>query len=72
MTCYFRGLQKVFKKAGIEVTKDNRKDIDKVIRGIVGVENGNCPEVWREVKKCIAEDEENFVSQLKTAWKTHA
>jgi hypothetical protein len=72
LTCYFRQLQEIFRKAGIEVTKENRKEIDKVIRGIVGVEYGGCPAVWIEVKKRIAEDEEDFVSQLKTAWKKNA
>jgi hypothetical protein len=69
MTCYFRGLKEVFSKAGIEVTKENRHEIDRIIRNIVGVEHGNCPDVWREVKKRMAEDTNGFVSALKTAWK---
>jgi hypothetical protein len=28
----------------------------------------NCPIMWREAKKRIAEDEENFISKLKEAW----
>jgi hypothetical protein len=67
MTCYFRHLQDVFKKAGIEVTKENRKEIDKAIHVIVGVEYKNCPAAGREVKRRIAEDEEGFISQLKEA-----
>lgn len=65
MTCYFRHIQDVFKKAGIEVSPENKRDIDRVIHGIVGVEYKNCPATWREVKKRIAEDEESFVSELK-------
>ncbi len=68
MTCYFRHLQEVFHKAGIEVTKENKREIDRVIHGIVGVEYKNCPAAWREVKKRLAEDKEGFVSQLKEAW----
>jgi len=67
LTCYFRHIQHVFKKAGIEVTKENKQDIDRVIHAIVGVEYKNCPAAWREVKKRIAEDEEGFVSKLKQA-----
>lgn len=67
MTCYFRGLKEVFKIAGIEVTTQNKREIDRAIRGIVGMENKHCPEVWREVKKRLAEDEEGFVSELKRA-----
>ena len=65
MTCYFRHLQEVFQKAGIEVTKDNKREIDEVIHGIVGVEYKNCPAAWSEVKRRLAEDEEAFIKELK-------
>jgi len=65
MTCYFRHLNVFFEKAGITVTKENKKDIDKAIHSIVGVEYKNCSATWKEVKKKIAENEENFVSKLK-------
>ena len=71
MTCYFRHIQHVFKKAGIEVTSENKREIDRIIHGIVGVEYKNCPSAWREVKKQIAEDEEGFVSRLKEALTKH-
>ncbi len=71
MTCYFRHIQQIFKKAGIEATSENKREIDRVIHGIVGVEYKNCPAVWREVKKRIAEDEESFVSELKDAVAKH-
>lgn len=67
MTCYFRHLQNVFKKAGIEVTRENRREIDRAIHAIVGVEYKNCPAAWREVKRRIVEDEEAFVTALKQA-----
>jgi hypothetical protein len=68
VTCYFRHLQQVFKKAGIEVTNENKREIDKIIHDIVRVEYKDCPATWKEVKKRIAEDEEDFVSKLKEAW----
>lgn len=64
VTCYFRHLNKAFRKAGIEVTSENRREIDKIIHNIVGVEYKNCPAAWKEVKKRLAEDEEAFVSRL--------
>lgn len=67
MTCYFRHLQQVFEKAGLEVTKENKREIDRVIHGIVGVGYKNCPVAWREVKKRLVEDEEGFVSELRKA-----
>ncbi len=72
MTCYFRHLQTIFKKAGIKVTSENKQKVDRVIHSIVGVKYKNCPAVWREVKKSIAEDEEGFISKLKQAWRKQA
>lgn len=66
MTCYFRHLKTIFEKAGITITKENKQDIDKVIHSIVGVEYKNCPATWKEVKKRMAENEENFVNMLKS------
>jgi hypothetical protein len=72
MTCYFRHLQPIFKKAGIKVTSENKHEVDKIIHSIVNVDYKNCPAAWREAKKKIAEDEEDFISKLKQAWKRQA
>lgn len=68
MTCYFRHLHEVFKKAGIEVTGENKREVDKAIHGIVGVEYKNCSAAWKEVKKRMAEAQDGFISELKEAW----
>ncbi|MEM3642134.1 MAG: hypothetical protein QXH37_09460 [Candidatus Bathyarchaeia archaeon] len=69
MTCYFRHLQHVFKKAETEVTSENKREIDKIIHSIVGVNYKNCPATWREVKKRrVMKDEEGFISELKETW----
>ena len=68
MTCYFRHLQNILKKAEIEVTKENKREIDKVIHTIVSVEYKDCPATWKEVKKRITENEEGFVLILKEEW----
>ena len=67
MTCYFRHKQMkdVFAKAGVEVTKENRKEVDRVIHGIVGVEYKSCPNTWRKVKERLAEDETAFITVLR-------
>jgi len=69
LTCYFRHLGGVFQEAGIIVTSENRKEIDKIIQRVVGTEGKHCPEVWAEVKKCIKENNSEFVEELKSAWK---
>lgn len=65
VTCYFRHLKGVFAKVGMEITNENRREVDMVIHGIVGVAYKNCPAAWREVKRRLAEDEAAFVSELK-------
>jgi len=59
-------MKAVFEKAGIDVTKQNKKDIDRAIHGIVGVAYKNCSATWKEVKKRLAENEDSFVQALKT------
>jgi len=66
VTCYFRHLTNVFEKAGIEITRENRKEISQVIHGIVGY--ADCPAVWRQIKKRLADVEAGFVAELKAAW----
>ena len=68
MTCYFRHLEDVFKKSGIEVNHDNRAELDRLIHDIVGVKYKNCPATWKQVKQRVFEDEDNFVSMLKDEW----
>jgi hypothetical protein len=68
VTCYFRHLGQVFDKAGIEVTSQNRQEIDRLIHEIVGVNYKNCPAAWKQVKTRVSEDEAGFVSLLKEAW----
>lgn len=56
----------------MEVTRENKGEIDRVIHEIVGVEYKNCPKVWKEVKKRIVEDEKAFVLEFKKRWSKHA
>jgi hypothetical protein len=72
LTCYFRHLQAVFEKAGIEVTKENKQELDRLIHKIVSVKYKDCPNTGREVRKRIAADEESFVAELKKQWSKHA
>jgi len=67
LTCYFRHLRDFFDKAGIKVTDENKRQIDRIIHDIMRVEYKNCSATWKEVKKRIAEDKETFISQLKKA-----
>jgi hypothetical protein len=72
LTCYFRHLKQTFEKAGIEVNKKNKTQIDKAIHTIVGVEYKNCPATGKEVRRRLAENEEGFISELKKAMSQRA
>jgi len=58
----------LFAKARVEVTGDNKKELDKVIHRIVRKRYKNCPAAWKEVKKRIEKDEDAFALELKDAW----
>jgi uncharacterized protein with HEPN domain len=60
-------MKDIFNRAGIEVTKENKKALDRVIHSYVGVEYKDCSSTWKEVKKKLAEDEETFIAMLKNA-----
>ena len=68
MTCYLRHLEPILKKSGIEVTSENRQEIDRIIHNIVGVNYKNCPAAWKQAKSRILEDEAGFVSMVKEAF----
>lgn len=68
MSCYFRHMKEIFDEIGIEVTKENKKEIDRAIHKIVAVEYKDCPPTWRAVKKEIREEfgkRERFIENLK-------
>ncbi len=58
-------MKDVFDKVGVTVTKENKKDIDKTIHKIVGVKYKDCSATWKEVKKRMAENKEDFITTLK-------
>ena len=68
MSCYFRHMKDVLEEAGIEVTKENKKDIDRIIHGLVDVEYKSCPPTWKAVKEHIKRDDRarsRFIQNLK-------
>jgi len=64
VTCYFGHLQEVFKKVGIRVTEENKREVDEIIHRIADVKYKDCPATWKEVKRRISEDEDGFASRL--------
>lgn len=64
MTCYFRHMKGIFSELGIEVTPENKREIDKQIHKLLGIEYKNCPATWKEVKKRKEADEPGFMAAL--------
>jgi hypothetical protein len=54
----------IFTEIGVEVTKENKRDIDKKIHELLGVDYKNCSSTWKEIKKRITEDESAFMTSL--------
>jgi hypothetical protein len=65
MTCYFRYLKGAFKKVGVNVSSENKRVIDRIIHGMVGVKYKNCSATWKAVKARLVEDEDVFLEKLK-------
>ena len=68
MSCYFRHMKDVLEEVGIEVTKDNKKDIDRIIHGLVDMTYKDCSPTWKKVKEHIKTDEtarSQFIKHLK-------
>lgn len=62
MSCYLRHLDDVVNAAGVKLTPENRKEVDRTIKELLGLDY--CPDVWKEVKKRLAADEHGFIADL--------
>ena len=67
MTCYFRHMKLIFEQIGVEITPENKRDIDKKIHALLGTEYKNCSSTWKAVKARLTENEEKFLADLDKA-----
>jgi hypothetical protein len=58
-------MKDVLDEAGIEVTKENKKDVDKIIHGLIDVEYKNCSPTWKAVKEHIKGDDKTRAKFIK-------
>jgi len=70
MTCYFRHLDPVFRKAGLQIDIDNRKRVDMIIHEMVGVNYKDCSKTWAALKEML-QDEDVFVERLRVECRAH-
>jgi hypothetical protein len=67
MTCYFRHMTETFEEIGVDVTPENKKEIDRKIHSLLGVEYKDCSTTWNLIKAKMAEDEQGFKASLAEA-----
>jgi hypothetical protein len=70
MSCYFRHMKEVFTEAGVEVIMENKKDIDRAVHKIAGIEYKDCSTTWKTLKAEFLGDDRKraaFVKKLKKA-----
>lgn len=69
MSCWTRHIVDVMGSAGVEVSKENKKKIDKYVREKYKLTGEvKCPEVWKEYVKPILADEKkkgDFTAEIK-------
>jgi hypothetical protein len=58
-------MKDIFAEVGVEATKENKKDYDRKIHELLGVDYKNCSSTWKLVKSRLAEDRDGFIGQLK-------
>lgn len=70
MSCYFRHMQDLFAEAGIGVTKENRRDLDRILHELVDVTYKNCSQAWKGIKGFTGDEKlrRKLVEGLKSRW----
>jgi hypothetical protein len=57
MSCYFRHIKDLFKEAGLEINPDNKKEVDRAIHKMVGIDYKDCPATWKRLKAEFLSDD---------------
>jgi len=71
MSCYFRHMGDIFEAAGIQVTGENKKELDRILHQLTGVEYKSCSPTWKRIKELRADEESRrkLIADLKARWK---
>jgi hypothetical protein len=66
-------MKDVLTEAGIEVTSENKKKVDRIIHELVEVDYKNCSPTWKGVKEHIKHNDKarnQFIARLKSRLNT--
>ena len=58
-------MKEIFAQIGVEITQENKKEIDRKIHEYLCVEYKNCSQTWKLIKERRAENPEQFITDLK-------
>ena len=73
MSCYFRHMKNELEEAGVQITRENKKDIDRILHEMADVAYKNCSPTWKAIKAHIKADEkarQAFIQELKKKFNT--
>jgi hypothetical protein len=59
-------MKEIFAQIGVEITEENKKEVDRKIHEYLSVEYKNCSQTWKLIKERRAENPEQFISDLRT------
>ena len=68
MSCYFRHMKDVLDEVGVQITPENKKEIDAILHSIVGVDYKNCSPAWNAIKEMVkgdTGDRDMFIDKLR-------
>jgi len=70
MSCYFRHMSDIFAAAGIQVTPENKKELDRILHRLAGVEYKSCSPAWKRIKEMRADEStrRKLIADLKARW----
>lgn len=72
MSCYFRHISHLLSEAGIEVTRENKMEVDRLVHAYLDVEYKDCPATWMAFKEKVGEDEKarkKFIAHMKKGFR---
>jgi hypothetical protein len=58
-------MKELFADLGINVTKENMKELDELLHEYLSVDYKNCAATWKMIRRRLKEDEEGFKQRLR-------
>jgi hypothetical protein len=65
-------MEDIFSEAGIQVTKENKRELDRVLHELVDVKYKSCSPTWSRIKELRADEVSRgkLIDALRARWKS--